>query len=114
MPLVLVEVLLYAHRNRRLIRDVEPRTATSTFTQLLSSGWYCHLQSLKTAPVLPLAVAATVSRVLSSKICRWNCHLESIETAPVMPLAVTATISRVLSSKICRWNCHLESSGLQL
>ena len=32
------EVLLYVHRNRRLIRDGEPRTATSTFTQLLSSG----------------------------------------------------------------------------
>ena len=33
-----VEVLLYVHRNRRLIRDGEPRTATSTFTQLLSSA----------------------------------------------------------------------------
>ena len=33
----LVEVLLYVHRNRRLIRDGEPRTATSTLTQLLSS-----------------------------------------------------------------------------
>ena len=30
-------MLLYVHRNRRLIRDGEPRTATSTFTQLLSS-----------------------------------------------------------------------------
>ena len=30
-------VLLYVHRNRRLIRDGEPRTATSTFTQLLRS-----------------------------------------------------------------------------
>ena len=30
-------VLLYVHRNRRLIRDGEPRTSTSTFTQLLSS-----------------------------------------------------------------------------
>ena len=33
----LVEVLFYVHRNRSLIRDGEPRTATSTFTQLLSS-----------------------------------------------------------------------------
>ena len=33
----MVEVLLYVHRNRRRIRDGEPRTATSTFTQLLSS-----------------------------------------------------------------------------
>ena len=32
-----VEVLLYVHRNRRLIMDGEPRTATSTFTQLLTS-----------------------------------------------------------------------------
>ena len=31
-------VLLYVHRNRRLIiRDREPRTVTSTFTQLLCS-----------------------------------------------------------------------------
>ena len=30
-------VLLYVHRDRRTIRDGEPRTATSTFTQLLSS-----------------------------------------------------------------------------
>ena len=30
------EVLLYVHINRRLIRDGEPRTATSTFTQLLT------------------------------------------------------------------------------
>ena len=30
------EVLLYVHRNRRLTRE-EPRTATSTFTQLLGS-----------------------------------------------------------------------------
>ena len=34
---MLTEVLHYVHRNRRLIRDGEPRTATSTFTQLLSS-----------------------------------------------------------------------------
>ena len=33
----LVDVLLYVHSNRRLIRDGEPRTATSTFTQLLNS-----------------------------------------------------------------------------
>ena len=30
-------MLLYVHRNHRLIRDGEPRTATSTFTHLLSS-----------------------------------------------------------------------------
>ena len=33
----LVEVLFYVHKNRRFIRDGEPRTPTSTFTQLLSS-----------------------------------------------------------------------------
>ena len=31
------EVLLHVHRNRRFIRNGEPRTSTSTFTQLLSS-----------------------------------------------------------------------------
>ena len=30
-------MLLYVHRNRRLIRDGEPMVAISTFTQLLSS-----------------------------------------------------------------------------
>ena len=42
---MLVEVLLYVHRNRRFIRDGirdgEPRTSTSTFTQLLSSDVSC-------------------------------------------------------------------------
>ena len=37
---VVVEVLLYVHRNRRFMRDGEPRTATSTFTHLLSSANY--------------------------------------------------------------------------
>ena len=32
------EVLLYVHRNHRLIREGSPGTATSTFTQLLSSA----------------------------------------------------------------------------
>ena len=32
-----VEVLPYVHINRRIIRDGEPRTSTSTFTHLLSS-----------------------------------------------------------------------------
>ena len=36
-PAPVVRVLLYVHRNRRLIRDGEPRTATATFTQFLSS-----------------------------------------------------------------------------
>ena len=35
--LLFVEVLLYVHRNSRLIRDGESRASASTFTQLLSS-----------------------------------------------------------------------------
>ena len=36
---LMVEVLLYVHRNRRLIvRDREPGTVTSTFTKLLCSA----------------------------------------------------------------------------
>ena len=42
---VVVEVLLYVHRNRRFIRDGEPRTSTSTFTQLLSSENVSHRQN---------------------------------------------------------------------
>ena len=38
IPADVVEVLLYVLRNRRFIRDGEPRASTSTFTQLLSSG----------------------------------------------------------------------------
>ena len=41
-----VEVLLYVHRNRRFIRDGEPRTSTLTFTQLLSS----EAKSMNKAP----------------------------------------------------------------
>ena len=53
----LVEVLLYVHRNRRLIRDGEPRRATSTFTQLLSSegrSWLveCCFTSTETVGLL--------------------------------------------------------------
>ena len=36
-------MLLYVHRNRRLVRDGEPRTATSTFTQLLRPMCACHV-----------------------------------------------------------------------
>ena len=41
---VVVEVLVYVHRNRRFIMDGEPRTSTSTFTQLLSSvrSMFCY------------------------------------------------------------------------
>ena len=38
--MILLQMSLYALRNPRLIRDGEPRTATSTFTQLLSSREY--------------------------------------------------------------------------
>ena len=38
--MILLQMSLYVHRNRRLIRDGEPRTAISTFTQLLSSPEY--------------------------------------------------------------------------
>ena len=42
----LAEVLLYSHRNRRRIRDGEPRTATSTFTQLLGSNAIKEMESI--------------------------------------------------------------------
>ena len=35
--LLFLSVLLYVHRDLRTIRGEEPRTATSTFTQLLNS-----------------------------------------------------------------------------
>ena len=38
MQVCVVEVLLYVHRNRRLIRDRSPGRPLKTFTQLLSSG----------------------------------------------------------------------------
>ena len=43
---ILVEVLLYVHRNRRIIRDGEPRTSSSTFTQPLSSVHHHHLRRI--------------------------------------------------------------------
>ena len=42
------EVLLYARGNRRLIRDGEPRTATSTFTHLLGSVLQCCFTATET------------------------------------------------------------------
>ena len=41
-----IKVLLYVHRNRRFIRDGEPKTSTSTFTQLLTSAFLSFLPSL--------------------------------------------------------------------
>ena len=35
-------MLLYVHRNHKAHWDGEPRTATSTFTQLLNSVTYTH------------------------------------------------------------------------
>ena len=50
-------MLLYVHRNRRRIRDGEPRAATSTFTQLVSSVYRvftlkCYFTSTETVGVL--------------------------------------------------------------
>ena len=46
-------VLLYVHRNRKAHYDGEPRTATSTFTQLLNSELQQRTGNLFTASVIP-------------------------------------------------------------
>ena len=50
--MVVVEVLLYVHKNRRLIRDGSPRTATSTFAPLLSFVVEVLLTSTETGGLL--------------------------------------------------------------
>ena len=51
---VMVQVLLYVHRNRRIIRDRGPRTSASTFTQLLSSERFSteSNENIVAAPVM--------------------------------------------------------------
>ena len=42
-------VLFYVHRSHKAHKDGEPRTAKSTFTQLLNSDWtLCYVRSLST------------------------------------------------------------------
>ena len=71
----LVRVLLYVHRNRRLIRDGEPRTATSTFTQLLSSELvfaevllYVHKNRRLIRDGEPRTATSTFTQVLSPEL----------------------------------------------
>ena len=72
----LVEVLLSVHRNRRLIRDGEPRTSTSTFTQLLNSvggggigRLYKMLQSPPHFPVPPGEVVCLAGWLVVGETC---------------------------------------------
>ena len=56
--LIVVQVLLYIYRNRRLFRDREPRMATFTFTLPLSYGrgpFFCWVTTVNLIPV-PLSV----------------------------------------------------------
>ena len=69
-----VEVLPYVHRNRRFIRDGEPRTATSTFTQILNSAKtvrvQCCFMSTETMRTIrdrePRTATSTFTQLLSS------------------------------------------------
>ena len=63
-------MLLYVHRNRRLIRDWEPRTSTSTSTPLLSSDssmlLYVHRNRRLIRDGEPRTATSTFTLLLSS------------------------------------------------
>ena len=57
---VVVKVLLYIHINHRFIRDGKPRTATSTFTHLLSSE----------SQLLIIIIIETFVKIIIDNFCR--------------------------------------------
>ena len=62
LSLVVVQALLHVHRNWRLFRDREPRTATFTFTLLLSCGrgpFFCWVTTVNLI-LVPLSVLKEV------------------------------------------------------
>ena len=81
-------MLLYVHRNNRLIRDGKPRTATSTFTQLLSSEAiefvHCCFTSTEIIRTVrdgePRTATSTFIQVLSSEAIEFvQCSFTSTE-----------------------------------
>ena len=69
-------VLLYVHRNRRLIRDREPRTATSTFTQLKTSASVILHEWLAFSSVFlsfhRSGVLSTLTSKMGELVSRWG------------------------------------------
>ena len=70
--MALVSMLLYIYRNHRLTKDVEPMTATSSFTQLLNSDDGPFARPFKQDPI-PLAYfhASPILQAINDVIRPW-------------------------------------------
>ena len=70
--MALDSMLLYVHRNQRLNKDVEPRTATSTFTQLLNSDDGPFARPFKQDPIaLVYFHASPILQAIDDVIRPW-------------------------------------------
>ena len=94
----------------RLVRDGEPRTATSTVTRLLSFDVWCSVQccftSTETIRLIrdgePRTATSTFTRLLSFEVwCSVQCCFTSTETIRIIrdgePRTATSTFTRLLS-----------------
>ena len=113
-------MLLYAQRNRRLTKDREPKTATSTFTQLLSSvsrNCYsffifvqCGAQQCKTDPLTLWRALVNVRlyyRVTPRVFSRAQELCESRGGRPGLPVPNKPTVSVNVKQ-------HSTTKGVQL
>ena len=109
-------VLLYGHGNRRLIKDREPRTAISTFTQFLSSDGVGDLGRvfLKSHGLSPCRFAGVVVALFFSlcflllflrtkpSVFELNCCFTSAESVRTIrdgePRTSASTFTQLLSS----------------
>ena len=102
----------------RTIRDMEPRTATSTFTQLLSSVFgkvqvqcfFTYTETIRTIRDMePRTASSTFTQLLSSVFgkVQVQCFCTSTETILLMtigdrePRMATSTFTQLLSSGVC-------------
>ena len=76
--MALDSMLLYVHRNRRLTKDVEPRTATSTFTQLLNFDDSPFARPFKEEDPIALVYfhASPILQAIDDVICPWALGLQ--------------------------------------
>ena len=88
--------MLYVHRNHKVRYDGKPRTATSTFTQLLSSGAVSP-HSIHIYPRPPIACSL---QVLAVRLFRLK-HMNGLATRdPYIPTAPTACCLPVLAVRL--------------
>ena len=105
----LAEALHYVHRNRRLIKDREPRTSTSTFTQLLSSDEK-YVTGREYIPSAGVCARAFAPEDLIDRLGKWRDH-RSVHCSTFLFLPVVAAVvgqhrAKPTRSVVIRYSIH--------